>query len=70
MLPAETRRVQLLEEEPRDDVHRAEARPEVPGSGALDCDERIETAHVGSCRQSQIGIVGDAEDAIELGLGG
>ena len=30
MLPAETLGVQPLEEEPRDDVHRAEARPEVP----------------------------------------
>ncbi len=69
MLPAETRRVQLLEEKPRDDVHRAEARPEVPGAGTLDRDERIEAAHVGSGRQSQIGVVVNGEHAIELGSG-
>ena len=69
MLPAETRRVQLLEEKPGDDVHRAEARPEMPGTGTFDCNERIEAAHIGGCRQPQVGIVRNGEHAIELGSG-
>src|SRR5207249_4945770 len=46
VVEAELGGVQLQEEQMDDDVHRAEARAEVTGAGALDGDERIRPAHV------------------------
>ena len=67
-VPADRRGVQLLEEEERDDVHRAEGRAEVAGAGALDRDERVQPAGVGEEREPLVrGEVGVA-DPVELGL--
>ena len=47
VVEAELGDVQLLVEQEDDDVHRAEARAEVAGAGALDGGQRVEPAHVG-----------------------
>ena len=66
-LPAELRRVQLLEEEEGDDVHRAQTGTQVAGAGPLDRDERVQPAHVGERPQAQVGIAHDSGDALEVG---
>ena len=48
-----------------DDVERAEARPEVPGAGALDGDERVQPADVGDQRQARVGVAVGGADAVD-----
>ena len=54
IVEAELRNVQLGVEEVRHEVERAEARPEMPGAGALHGDERVQTADVGDQRQARV----------------
>src|SRR5438445_12216609 len=51
MVEADLRGVELGVEQVDDDVHRAEARAEVPRAGELDRGESVSTAHVGDQRQ-------------------
>ena len=51
VVEAQLPRVQLLVQEVDDDVHRAEARTEVPGPRALDGRERVRSTHVGDERE-------------------
>ena len=66
--PAETGRVQLLEQEERHDVHRAEARAEMSRAGTFHGDERVEPAHVGEDADSRVPVDVRGADAVELGL--
>ena len=53
VLEAKLGRVQLLEEQVDDDVHRAEARAEVARAGALHGDERIQRGTCPQCRRDR-----------------
>ena len=66
--PTDRGRVQLLEQEERDDVHRTEGRAEVARACPLHGDERIETAHVREEREPVVGRQLGPADPIELGL--
>ena len=68
IVPADGGRVQLLEEEERDDVHRAEGRAEVPRARALDRNERVEPADVRDQREPVVGRNVRGADPIELGF--
>ena len=66
--PADSRRVQLLEEEESDNVHGAERRAEMTRAGALHGHESVQPADVGEKGESVVrGEVG-GPDPIELGL--
>ena len=60
--------VQLVEQEVRDDVERAEGGAEVARAGALHGDEGVETAGVGEQRELRVGIDLGRAQTIELGL--
>src|SRR3970040_1811758 len=68
VLPAERGRVQLLEEEEGDDVHRAEARAEVPRHRALDGEKRVQPAYVREQRDPLVGRSVRRSDAVEGAL--
>ncbi len=60
--------VQLLEQEVRDDVERAERGAEVARAGALHGDERVQPARVGEQRQLRVGVDLGGAESIELRL--
>src|SRR5262249_52853671 len=64
--PADGRRVQLLEEEKRDDVHRAERRAEVPGACTLHGHEGVQPAHVSNSAKAIVPLELRVADSIEL----
>ena len=51
VVPADLGDVQLAPQEVHHDVERAEARADVPGTGALDRDQRVRAAHVRDQRE-------------------
>ena len=61
--------VQLVEEKVRDDVERAERRPEMPRACALHGDERVQPAHIGEQREPGVLIDVGASKSVEFGLG-
>ena len=68
IVPADVGGVQLLEEQERDDVHRAEGRSEMPGARPLDRDERVQAAHVRDKCQAVVRGHLCCPDTIELGF--
>ena len=68
-VPPDRGGVQLLEEEQRNDVHRAERRAEVTRPRTLDRDESVEPARV--CEEREAVVARDVSfaNSIELGLG-
>ena len=68
IVPADVGGVQLLEEQERNDVHRAEGRAEMPRSRPLDRDERVQPAHVRDKCQAVVCRHLCCPDTIELGF--
>ncbi len=68
ILEAELGDVQLLEQEVRDDVERAEARPEMARSCPLDRNESVEAAHVCQQREDAVAACAGGAHSVELAL--
>ena len=66
IVEADLAHVQLLEEQVRDDVERAEARPEVTRPGPLHGDERVQPAHVGEHSESRVAVRACGTHPIEV----
>ena len=66
IVETDLRDVQLAVEEVDDDVERTEARAEMPGSGTLHGDERVQPADVREKREACISIAVRGADAIDV----